>query len=337
MLNHDRASLFQRTGAQSIAGCAMNIHFCPETRLAVRTAQDAGLSARDTMAQLVDGAPFRTGATCAPETTGRIPSLRTIQRWRRKHRAQEQVLSLQKPIRATRIISLQQVKNENRLAQLRSRQTKKTKHLKTHVKGAEGWQIVRGCCHRTTGYALRASPAEQALRATLTLRVLKSTRQRLHREYVVKTAADTFAYNRLFRTKNRADPNRFIWHDLKAKEINMFFTISTAVATALNLPGRPSEISLIVSRKGAREQHKHVDSESEQAFSFLFALSRRYVHVDDKHSGIQRLLRLDAGDLLILRGGTCHAASPHPLQRISTLVFVAYNFDTNNATTFCSK
>jgi len=92
-----------------------------------------------------------------------------------------------------------------------------------------------------------------------------------------------------------------------------------------------------VSRTGARDQHRHVDSDASQAFSFLFALTRRYVHVIDQDSSVARLVRLDAGDLLLLRGGTCHGASDHStLKKDSMLVFVAHNFDPNNETAFCS-
>ena len=316
-----------RTGG---AGCDMKTRFCAETRLRVRIAQDSGRSARTTAAQLHD----------ERELGRHTPSLRTIQRWRRGHRERGQPLALQKPIRrASRTLSQQQTSRDalhTRLAKQRSRKASKTKDLRTDARGSAGWQIVRGCCHRKTGNVLRASPAERALRATLPVRVLKTARQRVRRQYVARTEENAFAYNRLFRTQNRSDPNRFIWHDLQAKDTKLFFAVSTAVAAALHLPGTPSEISLIISTTGAREQHKHVDIDARRAFSFLFALTRRYIHVDDQDSGVARLVRLDAGDLLILRGGTCHGASHHPLRRKSTLIFVAYNFNTENATTFCS-
>ena len=303
----------------------MKTRLCVETRLRVQAAQNSGLSAMATVAQLCG----------VPELGGNTPSLRTVQRWRCKYRAHGQPLSLQKPIRrASCSLPQQQTKRDTRLAKYRSRQATQTKDLRTDVKGAAGWQIVRGCCHHDCPHG--ASPAERALRETLTERVLKSTRQRLRNRYMVRTEDNTFAYNRLFRTSKRGDPNRFIWHDLKAKDTKLFFAVSTAVAAALHLPGRPREISIIISKTGARDQDKHVDADGRRAFSFLFALTRRYIHVVDQDSGIARLVRLDAGDLLILRGGTCHGASRHPLRRSSTLVFVAFNFNAENATTFCS-
>ena len=321
---------------------------CPADTALLRQSFLDGLSA-SRAALLVGRARDCHEHTVAHTAPKRAPSLRTIYRYYRQFAGKGQPQRMSRRIRGISRLKgsmavTQTVREKRRLnaaAHKRMRQRNRTSDIVTHP-GA-GWQILRGA--RTTGSsrardsdACRLSDAEAALRRHLSVTALAKTAQHIRRQYLAKTDVDKFELNRLFRLKDSGDRRRIIWRSVGERVQDVFTEVTASIARAMNLPeSKDFEVNIIVSLPGAAKQADHKDTTTPNSYSFLYALSERHIHVTDSDTKTERLLKLKAGDVLVLHAGTCHSAADHSFSRNSTLVFVAYNFTTEGATTFCEK
>lgn len=80
----------------------------------------------------------------------------------------------------------------------------------------------------------------------------------------------------------------------------------------------------IVAHPGAKRQADHVDSKDRTFRSVLHIMSRRFFHVGGEH------IKLNAGDVVVMRGGVCHAGAAHDLKRPSYLVHVPVGKEPQN-------
>ena len=101
---------------------------------------------------------------------------------------------------------------------------------------------------------------------------------------------------------------------------------------SLSLPGCIvcDAITCILARNGARRQSAHVDTRATAAYSVLHVMSQRYIHIGKK------LIKLGAGDVLVMQGGTCHAGAAHTLVKPSMLIHVPIGF-TETTTRPCQE
>ena len=93
---------------------------------------------------------------------------------------------------------------------------------------------------------------------------------------------------------------------------------------SLNLPGAAvrDNVVCILARTGAKRQSDHVDTRLATAYSVCHVITQRYIHV-----GVGgELCKLNAGDVLVLRGGTCHAGAEHTLLKPSMLIHVPVGY-----------
>ena len=91
---------------------------------------------------------------------------------------------------------------------------------------------------------------------------------------------------------------------------------------SLQLPGRivTGNIVCILARPGAQRQSDHVDTRVGTAYSVLHVMTKRYINIGDE------LIELGAGDVLVMRGGTCHAGAKHDMGRPSMLFHVPIGY-----------
>ena len=145
----------------------------------------------------------------------------------------------------------------------------------------------------------------------------------------------------LFKSPHRSDPKRQIWTSRNG-EVDAFVeetsrTVTHCIANALRLGGKMYRdcTQVIASFQNAATQSDHVDTKRHGAYSFLIAVTPRFIHVTDQGSSAKRTLHLRAGDVLVLQQGVCHAAHSHILKRCSLLVFTAWNWEISDEAIFC--
>ena len=91
---------------------------------------------------------------------------------------------------------------------------------------------------------------------------------------------------------------------------------------SLLLPGCivRENIVCIVAHNGAKRQSDHVDTRVTQAYSVLHIMSQRYIHIGSE------LVKLRAGDVLVMQGGTCHAGAEHTMDKPTMLIHVPIGY-----------
>ena len=72
---------------------------------------------------------------------------------------------------------------------------------------------------------------------------------------------------------------------------------------------------------GATRQSDHIDTANPDAFTVLHILNTRFLHVAGDY------VRLEAGDVVVMRGGVCHAGAAHNLDTPSYLIHVPVGFN----------
>ena len=93
---------------------------------------------------------------------------------------------------------------------------------------------------------------------------------------------------------------------------------------------KPHNGAVIVVRSGAREQKAHVDTTKKDGLGLLHALTRRYIEVEDQFGW--QTIRLNAGDVLLLRGGTVHRGVQHLCAQSSYIVHIPVGYNNINIT-----
>ena len=95
------------------------------------------------------------------------------------------------------------------------------------------------------------------------------------------------------------------------------------VTKSLGLQGKITEpnIVCIVTYEGAKQQSDHVDTEDTGAFSVLHLMTDRTIWVGSKQYGLK------ARDVLVMKGGLCHAGAEHTKSRPTMMLHVPVGFD----------
>ena len=86
----------------------------------------------------------------------------------------------------------------------------------------------------------------------------------------------------------------------------------------------------IVSWTGSRRQDDHVDTQDRTAFSVLHIMSQRELCIG------RTKITLDARDVVVMKGGVCHAGAEHTYKNSSMLIHVPVGYD-EQFTAVCSK
>ena len=209
-----------------------------------------------------------------------------------------------------------------------------------------GWVLLSGALSQASPLRARPVPAgvrrshsnaEAALARLLPARRVRSLVRRIRQTMLWRTPRRGL----LFKGHDRGDNNRLIYNarnggiDPVVEKTSR--QVSTAIASALNLGGEMFEncTSVIVSSEGAEDQIEHADTDWDNAYSFLIALSPRWIHVKDRDSGLWRVVHLRAGDCLVIASNTRHAAHSHSfLKRRSILLFTAWNWHQSDQVIF---
>jgi hypothetical protein len=96
------------------------------------------------------------------------------------------------------------------------------------------------------------------------------------------------------------------------------------VTKSLGLKGNITEknIVCIVTYQDAKQQQPHVDTHDTRAFSVLHMMTDRTIWVGSKQYGLK------ARDVLVMKGGLCHAGAEHTMERPTMMLHVPVGYDT---------
>ena len=94
------------------------------------------------------------------------------------------------------------------------------------------------------------------------------------------------------------------------------------VTNSLGLPGTITEpnIACIVTHQGSERQSDHVDTKDIGAFSVLHMMTDRTIWIGSKQYGLK------ARDVLVMKGGLCHAGAEHTKHHPSMMLHVPVGY-----------
>ena len=95
------------------------------------------------------------------------------------------------------------------------------------------------------------------------------------------------------------------------------------MTNSLKLPGKITEpnIACIVTHKGSTKQSDHVDTHDTGAYSVLHMMTNRTIWVGSTQFVVK------ARDVLVMKGGVCHAGSAHTKDRPSMMLHVPVGYN----------
>ena len=119
----------------------------------------------------------------------------------------------------------------------------------------------------------------------------------------------------------RRDPHKLSFHvDLFHKAVKQK---AIEVTNSLGLSGTIAEqnIVCVVTHQGAKKQSDHVDTNDIGAFSVLHMMTGRTIWIGNKQYEVK------ARDVLVMKGGLCHAGAEHTKERPSMMLHVPVGCD----------
>ena len=84
-------------------------------------------------------------------------------------------------------------------------------------------------------------------------------------------------------------------------------------------------MTAIVAMPGAVHQQYYVDTRVNTGYSVLHVMSKRYLHLKDARG--EHIVKLAAGDIVIIAGNVCHAGAENHFKKSSTLLHVPIRYN----------
>ena len=88
------------------------------------------------------------------------------------------------------------------------------------------------------------------------------------------------------------------------------------------------EVHVFVTHTGAKQQSYHCDSDTYDAITVIHVITKRFIWVKDKRG--ERLIKLDAGDILLMHGDCYHAGAANEYKQKTYALFVSVGFYPKN-------
>ena len=80
----------------------------------------------------------------------------------------------------------------------------------------------------------------------------------------------------------------------------------------------------LITHTGAERQSFHTDTDKKEGSSVIHAITKRYIWIRDNRG--EHLIKMNAGDILVMHGDCCHAGAENPYSKKSYALFLPVDY-----------